>query len=107
MHGIDRDSLLACYDSIVPHAAALDGVRAKIARAEEHLKNVHLSIHGILATKEKKPGARHYYDPEAQELIVRMEKTTPLEPALPLVVGDSIHNARSALDHLESFSWPF
>jgi hypothetical protein len=100
MHGIARHSLLACYDSIMPHASALDGVRAKIARAEQHLKNVHLSIHSILATKEKEPTASHYYDPERQELIVRMEKTTPLDPTLPLVVGDCIHNARSALDHL-------
>jgi hypothetical protein len=84
----------------MPLCSALDGVRAKIARAQEHLKNVNSSIRSVLATKEKYPTPGYEYHPDSQELVIRMQKITPLDRALPLAVGDCIHNARSALDHL-------
>ncbi|HEY8224238.1 MAG TPA: hypothetical protein VIG25_03095 [Pyrinomonadaceae bacterium] len=39
-------------------------------------------------------------DYEKQHLIITSPKATPVDPALPLVVGDCIHNLRSAMDHL-------
>lgn len=91
---------IPCYHSVMQPCSALEGVRAKIGRAQEHLRNVNSSIHSVLAIKEKYPIPSSSYDPDSQELVIRMQNTTPLDPALPLVVGDCVHNARSALDHL-------
>ena len=40
------------------------------------------------------------YDDDRQELIVYPKPTKPTDPSLPLVIGDCVHNYRSALDHL-------
>ncbi len=58
------------------------------------------SIRSVLDTSEKHPTPGYDYDPESQLLTIHMQKTASLDPALPLAVGDCVHNARSALDHL-------
>ena len=69
----------------------LDGVRAKIRRAKDHLRNLHEAIRRMAFSKEDTPPAGHQYEPDRQELIVTLPKIKPFDPSLPLIVGDCIH----------------
>jgi hypothetical protein len=91
---------------ILPNAAStpvsLDGVRSKITRAQHHFADIHVRIEATLGTKndgETIPGA-YEIDADRQQLVMKLPKVKPLDPLLPLVVGDCVHNLRSALDHL-------
>lgn len=78
----------------------LDGVRSKIDRAKNHFQNLHATISTLFAPENDTTTAGHKYEADRQELIVTLQKAIPLDPTLPLIVGDCIHNARSALDYL-------
>ena len=82
-------------------ADALDGVRAKLARADEHFDLLEREIDTFLAD-ESKPVALSipYLDPDSGYHLVYavVEHAPPLR--LGVIVGDVIHNVRSALDHL-------
>ena len=81
----------------------LDGARAKIARAVHHFNQLNLAIDAIFADESNTAAANppaYEYKAERQELIIMRPHGTPLDPALPLIIGDCIHNARSSLDYL-------
>jgi hypothetical protein len=78
----------------------LDDVWRKVDRAKNHFDDLDARIKHILAPEKDAARAGHEYQPDRQHLIVTLPKATPIDPALPLIVGDCIHNARSALDHL-------
>lgn len=42
----------------------------------------------------------HEIDSDRKHLILKLPTAEPLDPVLPLIIGDCIHNLRSALDHL-------
>jgi hypothetical protein len=79
-------------------AHPLDGARAKIARAEYHLEELHSetgfwingSPYALMEKRDTKP------DTYCFELIEMHDP--PM--ALGLIFGDYVHNLRSALDHL-------
>ncbi|RVB72128.1 MULTISPECIES: hypothetical protein [unclassified Mesorhizobium] len=76
----------------------LTGARLKVARAKKHFDDLRQAVTTYLA-EEPYPYA---WEPDSEiagfRVVVR-EKTPP--PAeLALLVGDTIHNARAALDHL-------
>jgi hypothetical protein len=82
---------------------SLDGARAKIERAIHHFKQLDAAIEQLFINERNGSAAAppaYEYKPDRQELIVSRPHSTPLDPLLPLLVGDCIHNARSALDHL-------
>jgi hypothetical protein len=69
---------------------------SKIDRAREHLDS--------LADEERIFLAESPYhvetSREGNDVVVRVRDLAPIPSRLPLIVGDAIHNARSALDHL-------
>lgn len=81
-------------------AHPLDGAWAKLDRARHHFDTLHSCIAQLLTPKEDIATAKHEYNDETRELIIFQPKATRSDPSFPLLVGDCIHNARSALDHL-------
>lgn len=80
-----------------PHLAS---VRAKIDRAQIHLDAIKAALRLVLGTKPEVHHVATELDFKRQEIISTIPKVEPLEPTLPLMIGDCIHNLRSALDHL-------
>ena len=73
--------------------------RLKLSRAVEHL-------YALKAVTERwqqgEPcGIRHYCETQSRKHIFAMEvRSQPADPVIPFLIGDCIHNARHALDHL-------
>lgn len=82
----------------MPHP--LDGVWAKLDRARNHFNDLHARVVSLMVPEKDATTAGHQYDPDRQELIATLPKATPVDPAFSLIVGDCLHNTRSALDHL-------
>lgn len=77
---------------------ALSGVKAKINRAEKHLADLHAEIAAFhrsvpyeILTEE---------DAATGDLIKRIKIVRPIPKEWGAIVGDVVHNLRSALDHL-------
>src|SRR5215218_6041340 len=76
----------------------LDGPRAKLARAHEHLVALRAAIDEYLAARPfATPNER---DEASGDYVFRLVVQQPLPLRLGVMVGDFAHNARSALDHL-------
>jgi len=78
----------------------LSGVRAKVIRAKHHFRDLNTAISAMFASQQNDSPPGHQYKSDRQELIITLEKGVKINPAVPLIIGDCIHNARSALDHL-------
>ena len=82
-------------------APELIGVRAKIDRAEHHLRDIDAALKLLIGCD---PTANQPvifdYESDGKEVIVRLTECKPIDQALPLMIGDCLHNLRSALDHL-------
>ena len=79
----------------------LSGVRTKLNRAQKHFDEVDAAVESTLGAEKKREDAPPYkYEPRRCELSVFCPKPGPVDPALPVAIGDCIHNLRSALDHL-------
>lgn len=81
-----------------PTLGRLVGIRAKIERANQHIKDIESSMR---AFRDENPyGFRIESDPKTGDEIHRVEirRETPI--SLSLITGDALHNLRSALDHL-------
>ena len=79
----------------------LDGARAKIQRAGHHLREIDEAIGQLWAAeRDSTSGAFPGHKMDEQHLIVYRPHSAPLDPSFALMVGDFIHNVRSALDHL-------
>ena len=78
---------------------SLDGPRLKCERAKEHLDNLTAEI---AAYYSRKPYAIsrdvHPEDPTRQVFRLNVREEPPLR--LGIILGDVVHNLRSALDHL-------
>jgi hypothetical protein len=84
----------------VSASASLDGPIAKLDRAKTHFQALNKSIgafkrsktHDFIVTK---------FDPNTGEQVVNLKiLKEPKNPEWGLVLGDMVHNLRSALDHL-------
>jgi len=79
----------------------LSTVRAKIDRAKHHLRDIDATLKILLGTEtNSEVQIMHKFDRERKHVIVNLEKCAPVNPSLPLMIGDCIHNLRSALGHL-------
>jgi hypothetical protein len=82
-------------------APELASVRAKIGRAEHHFRDIDSALRLLIGSD---PTANQPvifdYESDGKEIIVRLTECKPIDPALPLMIGDCLHNLRSALDHL-------
>jgi len=78
---------------------ALDSVRAKLARAHEHILEVDAALSGAEARTRYIVTRYRRLPPEAH--IIDMGDKPPEDPMrVPLLVGEVLQNLRSALDHL-------
>jgi hypothetical protein len=77
---------------------ALESFSRKLDRAETHVDALEDSIKRWLEsgayTLVKK------FDAETGDQVVRAKITEPLDEDWPLLIGDAVHNLRSALDHI-------
>ncbi len=77
----------------------LDGARAKISRAKDHLKTLDRDIRKYLGSNPYR--IRHEVNPEHTRYVFRAQVIRPIpQTAWGLIIGDCVHNARSALDLL-------
>jgi hypothetical protein len=68
--------------------------------AVDHFNKIDIAIGKMFRAQKDSDIAGHKIENNSQELIVSVAEETPLDPTLPLIVEDCVHNARSALDHL-------
>jgi hypothetical protein len=82
-------------------APNLKAVRTKLARAREHFEDVNRTVKSFLGPDDyTQEVAEHEFLNGARHLIVRAKEPKAVDARLSLVVGDCLHNLRSALDHL-------
>lgn len=78
--------------------ASLEPCRTKVARGEHHLADLDACFRRGL--NEKLYGPVAYVDPKTRKREVRIEFPESLKLDFGVMVGDVVHNFRSALDHL-------
>jgi hypothetical protein len=79
----------------------LESVRAKIKRAQTHFDEIDSSLQTALSTESQiKPIVPNSDLKRQKQLLISLNKVGIIDSGLPLVIGDCIHNLRSALDHL-------
>jgi len=76
----------------------LAGVRAKIERAKQHVLNVDGAARAFLDSNPCEGGTKR--DPDTRRVLHYLVRVKPAPVPLRLIVGDALHNLRSALDHL-------
>lgn len=80
-------------------SASLDGVHAKINRAEFHVEQLKLALNEWVAACTTPTLLRTETQPDGKQVYFTLTTTNP-PPSCSLHLGDAIHNFRSALDHL-------
>jgi hypothetical protein len=82
----------------VRDAPSLDGVDGKIERAKHHLSELKDVLHVALDPRRY----RFAFDSELEngEHVLRVYGVPRVDPVWSLIVGDCLHNLRSALDYL-------
>lgn len=72
------------------------GPRLKIERAKHHVNDLNEQLDAFLARRPFKLVVR--YKPKRSQAILAVKTEEAIPPALSLVIGDAVHNLRSALD---------
>jgi hypothetical protein len=80
--------------------ATLIGVRQKIDRAKHHFFELSTAISQWGTSKEEDGPFFVNHHPDRKNMVIRLGEVRANDPAWPLIVGDIVHNLRSALDHL-------
>lgn len=75
----------------------LDGILAKIQRADEHIKNLNAEINTLIGSDIYRFVSEPDSDP--RECILRVEGPEP-PMRLAVIAGEVVHQLRSSLDHL-------
>jgi hypothetical protein len=79
----------------------LGGVHEKLRRAEAHFRDLYAESRAFIEREPQPWGISiPYYDPESGWYICKAIVNEPAPIRLGVILGDVIHNARSALDHL-------
>jgi hypothetical protein len=78
----------------------IDGVRLKIERAKKHISDLDVSIRAFCDSEPYSLGIKEH--PEIAQVALHVRNIEPIPDEIALVIGDAVHNLRSALDHL---SW--
>jgi hypothetical protein len=86
-------------DQHMRDSARVEWAGAKIARAQQHRHELVGRIAAWAGTSQPHPDASIAEDRLSYEVRVRMRHSPPLEE-WPLILGDALHNLRSALDVL-------
>ena len=77
---------------------ALDGVKLKVSRAEEHLEALRVGCSAYLDNKPFEPVRQSQSESANPWMVRRVNHPPPLR--LSVLLGDFLHNLRSSLDHL-------
>lgn len=75
---------------------ALDDAKAKIRRAEEHIRALRTDVHAYLRRQPFELVSRFELEPGCHVVRLKVREEPP--PRLSTIVGDIAHNLRSALD---------
>jgi hypothetical protein len=81
-------------------SSKLNGVRAKIDRARYHLSQLHASVQAWGSAEENDHAPALNYDQDRKVIGIVLQEVRPNDINWALIVGDVVHNLRSALDHL-------
>ncbi|NKE72274.1 hypothetical protein [Candidatus Manganitrophus noduliformans] len=74
-----------------------EGARLKIERGNQHIVDLRSTINAFLQRHPYTLSVRH--NPNGNEITIEMNLREQAPSAIPLILGDSIHNLRTALDH--------
>lgn len=80
--------------------SALASARAKIRWAEARYEAINAGLKLTLGSVPETEATNVEVGREGHHFISKFGKVNPVDPSLPLLVGDCVHNLRSALDHL-------
>jgi hypothetical protein len=79
----------------------LEGVHEKLIRAEAHFDSLYAECQAFIERDPQPWGISiPYYDPDSDWYVCCAVVNEPAPPRLGVILGDVIHNARSALEHL-------
>ncbi|HVJ76958.1 MAG TPA: hypothetical protein VM620_03940 [Hyphomicrobium sp.] len=81
-------------------AGRLRGVRAKIERADECVKNLNLEIRRFLGSDPKPYLVIKELENEARDYIFKIRRINEPPDRFAVLAGEIIHHLRSSLDHL-------
>jgi hypothetical protein len=79
-------------------AGPLAGVKAKIARADEHMKALDEEWQAFGKTQSYE--GHHEFKPDTGEWNCYLSLAEPIPIKLSMILGDALNNMRSSLDHL-------
>lgn len=74
------------------------GPLKKIERAKQHVNDLHRRVDEYVSSKPFQLRIRERSDPH--DRLVYIEAQKPVPDDFALIVGDTVHNLRSGLDHL-------
>lgn len=76
----------------------LDLIAVKVERSREHVRTLEAEVRSYLSSNPYVIGTKR--DPESRRLIYFLVSVQPTPHRVSAILGDTIHNLRSALDHL-------
>lgn len=76
----------------------IHGVRLKVERAKKHIADLERELHAFFDRNPYKIG--EMLRPEISHYRLYIESIEPMPDIFALLLGDAIHNLRTALDHL-------
>jgi hypothetical protein len=79
---------------------SLDGVRAKLARADSHIHDLDEILNPLAERATKSIVREPHGEPGNHWLFYRVTEVPEYDPSWSTIVGDALFNLRSALDHL-------
>jgi hypothetical protein len=80
----------------MPTSREIENAYRKLERAEHHINDLSRNIDAFLAERPFKVIA--HYHRKAGKIAYRVKADKPIPPTFSLILGDAIHNLRSALD---------
>ena len=95
-HSVRRPARLCEHAQVSPN---LDGVRVKLGRAKQHLEE----LRAVLATTSNPSSfaiSRTPAEGNPSKIEYRVVELPVVDPMAGAIVGDIVHNLRSALDHV-------
>jgi hypothetical protein len=76
----------------------IDGIRLKIERAKQHIRELDAAIRSFGDSEPYTLALKH--KPEIHHVALYVSSMQPIPQSIAPIIGDAIHNFRSAFDHL-------
>lgn len=84
----------------LPLMGAQREIRLKLSRAEKHICDLDAAIRLFCESKPYRIGVKPHPVTEVDLVRLFVESVNPVPVEIGLIIGDAVHNLRSALDHL-------